>query len=60
MVRFNQTKMSQFNDILNVAGGNKELQVDLKDDTKMQLGAIIFLAIALGAFVGVFLGNKLN
>lgn len=47
-------------DILNVAGGNRELLIDLDDSTKLELGILIFFSIALGAAAGTFIASKLS
>lgn len=46
------------NQILDVASGNKELLIDLENQTKVQLAVLIFFAIALGAFAGTYLATK--
>lgn len=53
-------KNNTLEDILSVAGGNKDIQIGIDKDSIYLAGAIILVAVFIGVFAGVMGARKLS
>lgn len=48
-----------FTNILDVAAGQRELQVSVDRETLILLGLVVFISIVAGTFFATYIANKL-